>query len=172
MEREDPSSIIALWLSEFPKNQVPIGERASLMVGLIDEFKRFGYTKDDFRTGPIYRKVVSSCMNPNHKKPTEKRIWQEMVEKDLEIAVAKVFAEEIRAAQIAHTEESQKKLDQQKSTPVSNNDISNKDLNEPLTLVPPNTLNKPLDRSMFKDEPKFEVLRDKEFDKLLGLSDE
>lgn len=185
MSKVDIKLIIADWLAEFPKKQMPKGDldaKVSALAPLYEELIKHGYTLEDLKEKtPAFTEISSSCFNTNYDKVVKRKIWKEMTEKAMLICISQAFKSEIAAQKTitdAEIEERnkqaeiiQKAKDEAKAkrdaeakakAEAEANDIKQKVEALALQLPPPPA--NPLDRSIFKDEPDFEVIYDDNFE--------
>lgn len=92
--------ILNRWLGGYPKGQVPIESSARIdaLTNLFKEFRKEGYKKEYF-TNTIKAKIVTNCINPNHRDKRKKKVWAEYVSKHLEIAFYAIYDEKVEMAE-------------------------------------------------------------------------
>lgn len=180
-DRENANFIIAAWANELPGRLPSKTDRIGDLVNLVNALKSAGYEKDDFSEySSVYKLIMKTIVNPNaHISQRNLKIWYDMAEKDLFAAVAEVYeivAEKYQPSQelIDKKKQLEEKFEQERIA----NEAKKKQLEEKaeqekiaddirkkqaeLELPPP--CSNPLDRSIFKDEPDFEVVYDDNFE--------
>jgi hypothetical protein len=153
--------ILLVWAEEngnsFKNNRYPA------LLDLMKTYQNYGFKKDDFTTSKMLE-IVEICTNPNHKNKSKLKGWREIVLREVERAWTSIFSDIIIATAT---------LDDIKVKPVDKPD-------RPELQPPPeieqkepeqdiHTPKNPVNRELFKNEPKPNVEIDREAAEFLGV---
>lgn len=150
------NKIIDSWHSGLG-GRVGIDRRLEHLTDLFNTIKYYGHDNEDILNSHV-KAIVERCVNPNYKNKKKLQNWRDAVRHDLEKARDAIFGgvEIVKA-----TEEQYNRAKAYRENKFD----------EP-TQEEFERMGKPIDRSIFKDEPHADFEIDKEYCEELGISDE